>query len=229
MTKSCLPWEAFVDMVQAVVLFPFGGNAREAAGVVEAINAQDMRYEILGFLDDNHASLLSADYPLLGGSGLWEQYRGETRLLALPGSPASYRRRREIIGKFALTEADSLTLAAPSSRVARGAQVGFNTLLMAGTFVSCGVRIGNHCVILPNSVISHDAEIGDYTLVGSNVSVSGGVRIGENCYIGSGAAIREGVSVGSGALLGIGTTVIRDVPENAVVVGSPARVIRMSQ
>lgn len=216
-------------MVQAVVLFPFGGNAREAAGVVEAINTRNVHYKILGFLDDNYACLLSPNYPLLGGSGLWEQYRGETRLLALPGSPASYRRRREIIGKFALTEEDSLTLADLSSHVARGAQVGFNTVLMAGTFVSCGAHIGNHCVILPNSVISHDAEIGDYTMVGSNVSVSGGVRIGENCYIGSGVAIREGVSVGSGALLGIGATVIRDVPENAVVAGSPARIIRMAQ
>jgi sugar O-acyltransferase (sialic acid O-acetyltransferase NeuD family) len=210
-------------MTQALLLFPYGGNAREVAVLVEALNRQSPDYEILGFLDDKHASLKSRGYPILGGSELWPTYRGKAKLIAVPGSPASFRNRQTLLERLALQPGDSLTLIDPLVRVAGSATLGFNTFVMAGAFVSSDTRIGNHCVILPNSVVSHDAQIGDFTLVGSGVSISGGVVIGRGCYIGSKASIREGVRIGDGAMVGIGANVLADVPDNAVVIGNPAR------
>ncbi len=53
------------------------------------------------------------------------------------------------------------------------------------------------------------------------------VRVGHNVWIGYGACILRGVAVGDNSIVGTSTVVTRDVPENAVVGGSPARVIRM--
>jgi acetyltransferase-like isoleucine patch superfamily enzyme len=53
------------------------------------------------------------------------------------------------------------------------------------------------------------------------------VRVGHNVWIGYGACILRGVSVGDNSIVGTSTVVTRDVPENTVVAGSPARVIRM--
>ena len=212
-------------MADDLILFPFGGNSREAAVAVEALNAIAPSYRILGFLDDNHAALRSSGYPLLGGSDLWASYHGKARLLAVPGSPKSFRSRASVIGRFQLDAAQSVTIVDPSVRLSASATIGFNTVVMAGCFVSTQARIGDHCVVLPNTVVSHDSKLGDHVLVGSNVSISGGVEIGENCYIGSGVRLKEGVRVGAGALIGIGAVVIRDVPAGAVVAGVPARVI----
>jgi acetyltransferase-like isoleucine patch superfamily enzyme len=55
------------------------------------------------------------------------------------------------------------------------------------------------------------------------------VRVGHNVWIGYGACILRGVAVGDNAIVGTSTVVTRDVPENAVVGGSPARVIRMRE
>lgn len=52
-------------------------------------------------------------------------------------------------------------------------------------------------------------------------------RIGHDCWIGTGAVIKRGVTIGDGAVIGSGAMVIRDVPPFAVVVGSPARVVRL--
>lgn len=214
--------------MQAVLLFPYGGNAREAVVLIEAINAfapSDARYEILGFLDDNHASLKSPTYPILGGSERWAEYRGKAKLIAVPGSPSSFRKRQALLDRLGLLPENTLTLIDPFTRVAPTARLGNNTVVMAGGFISSDTRIGNHCVILPNTVLSHDVQVGDYTLMGSGVSVSGNVVIGKGCFIGSKASIREGVHIGDGVLVSMGANVLDDVPNNAVVVGNPARQI----
>jgi acetyltransferase-like isoleucine patch superfamily enzyme len=55
------------------------------------------------------------------------------------------------------------------------------------------------------------------------------VQVGHNVWIGYGACILRGVTVGNNSIVGTSTVVTRDVPENAVVGGSPARVIRMRE
>ncbi|MFL5867786.1 MAG: acyltransferase [Thermoleophilaceae bacterium] len=55
------------------------------------------------------------------------------------------------------------------------------------------------------------------------------VRVGNNVWIGYGACILRGVTVGDNAVIGTNAVVTRDVPENAVVAGVPARVIRMRE
>ena len=53
------------------------------------------------------------------------------------------------------------------------------------------------------------------------------VRVGNNVWIGYGACILRGVTVGDNAVIGTNAVVTEDVPDNAVVGGVPARVIRM--
>ena len=55
------------------------------------------------------------------------------------------------------------------------------------------------------------------------------VRVGHNVWIGYGACILRGVTVGDNAIVGTNAVVTRDVPENAVVGGVPARIIRMRE
>jgi acetyltransferase-like isoleucine patch superfamily enzyme len=53
------------------------------------------------------------------------------------------------------------------------------------------------------------------------------VRVGHNVWIGYGACILRGVAVGDNSIVGTNAVVTRDIPANAVVAGSPARVVRM--
>jgi acetyltransferase-like isoleucine patch superfamily enzyme len=55
------------------------------------------------------------------------------------------------------------------------------------------------------------------------------VRVGHNCWIGYGVCVLRGVTVGNNCVLGTSAVVTRDIPDNAVAVGIPARVIRMRE
>ena len=55
------------------------------------------------------------------------------------------------------------------------------------------------------------------------------MRVGHNVWIGYGACILRGVTVGDNSIIGTSSVVTKPVPENAVVAGVPARVIRMRQ
>lgn len=210
-----------------IVLFPFGGNAREAVTTIDALNSNGESIEICGFLDDEFAAITRAHYPMLGGRGHWRQWQGRAKLLAAPGGPANYLERAAIIASLGATAADWATIIDPSARIARSAQVGLNTMIQAFCYVGVDVRVGDHCVLLPHTVVSHDSVVGDHSMTGAHVSISGNVTIGRNCYIGASSSIHQGVMVGDGALVGMGANVVDDVPARAVVAGNPARVLRM--
>lgn len=213
-----------------LLLFPFSGNAREAASVVEAINRQQETWQLLGFIDDNpekHGLCFGA-YPVLGGREHLQRYP-DAFVLAVPGRPETFRQRQALIASLELAPERFATLIHPSAAIGIGCTVGANTLLMANIVLTADVAVGRSVVILPNTVIGHDSRLGDYCLVGAGVSVSGGVTVGENCYLGSGARIIQEATIGARALVGLGAVVIKNVAAGSVVAGNPARIIRESR
>jgi acetyltransferase-like isoleucine patch superfamily enzyme len=93
------------------------------------------------------------------------------------------------------------------------------------------VRIGEQCVIADRAMfIDFDHGVVE---VERPIRVQGiymrDVEVGSNVWIGYGACILRGVSVGDNSIVGTNAVVTRDVPANAVVAGSPARIIRMRE
>ena len=148
-------------MTDKIVLFPYGGNAREACTVIDAQRKLGIDIEFAGFLDDNIASLRSQFGDLLGDRSAWPGLRkAGHKLLAVPGSPDSYRRRDQLIASLGLRPADMVSIVDPSVRQATSAQVGLNTLLLAFSFSGTNAVVGDHCVLLSHVVVSHDVSIG---------------------------------------------------------------------
>ncbi len=93
------------------------------------------------------------------------------------------------------------------------------------------VSIGRECIIA-DRVMLIDFDHG-VTEVERPIRLQGiykrDVRVGHNVWIGYGACILRGVSVGDNSVIGSSSVVTKDVPENAVIAGTPARVIRMRE
>ena len=65
--------------------------------------------------------------------------------------------------------------------------------------------------------------VGPRTLITACAELSGSVEIGADCWIGPNATIRDGLTLGDWAFVGIGSVVVKNVPAETTVYGSPAR------
>jgi sugar O-acyltransferase (sialic acid O-acetyltransferase NeuD family) len=99
-------------------------------------------------------------------------------------------------------------------------------VLQLNATISVDTRIGDYVYLDSESSVGHDAVIGDYCHIGRDVFIGGGANIGKGVNIHAGAMIAQRVTVGSGAVIGMGAVVLRDVPDNALMVGNPAKNIR---
>lgn len=110
--------------------------------------------------------------------------------------------------------------------VSESAIIGEGSVVMAQVVINAGAFVGKHCIVNTSSVIEHDCEVSDFVHVSPNAALAGNVFIGEGTHVGIGAVIIQGIKIGKWVTIGAGTVVIRDVPDYAVVVGNPGRIIK---
>lgn len=114
----------------------------------------------------------------------------------------------------------------PNSSISSRSDIGEGTVVMAGACINSGTTIGAHCIINTNASVDHDCYIGDYVHISPNAALAGNVNISEGAHIGIGACIIQGIKIGKWATVGAGAVVIADIPNYAVVVGNPGRIIK---
>lgn len=128
----------------------------------------------------------------------------------------------------------------------------YNARIEPGALIRDLVEIGDNCVIMMGAVLNIGAVIGERTMIDMNVVVGGRAIVGKDCHIGAGtvlagvieppnaepviigdnvliganAVVLEGIKVGKGAVIAAGSIVVKDVEENTVVAGVPAKVIK---
>jgi serine O-acetyltransferase len=108
----------------------------------------------------------------------------------------------------------------------------FATQLPAGTRLGKGVRLnysGLGTVIHARAVIGNNVEIGPGVVIGGRSKLYEVPIIEDDVQIGVGAKVLGPIRVGRGAVIGANAVVLHDVPAGAVVVGIPARVLRIEQ
>lgn len=117
----------------------------------------------------------------------------------------------------------------PTAILSRTVALGKGTVIMAGAIVNPDVTIGNHCIINTCAVVEHDCHIADFVHVSPSVSLAGNVTVGQGTHIGIGAKVIQGITIGKWATIGAGAIIIKDIPDYAVVVGNPGKIIKFNK
>ena len=120
------------------------------------------------------------------------------------------------------------TIRAEHSHLARSASIAQGTVLAPLAAVMAGTTIGAHVLVNTAASVSHDCTVGDFSTISPGARVGGKCIIGRGVFIGIGATVKDGVRIGEGAVVGAGAVVLSDIDEREVVVGVPARRLRIA-
>ena len=124
----------------------------------------------------------------------------------------------------------------PTAMISTDVRMGKGNIVAAGVVLYVDPVVGNNVYFDAGAVVTHDTIIADNALISAGVTIGARIDIGRNVLVGLGATVmtprwgqESRLRIGDNAVVGIGAVVIEDVPDNAVVVGVPAKIIRYQQ
>jgi sugar O-acyltransferase (sialic acid O-acetyltransferase NeuD family) len=104
--------------------------------------------------------------------------------------------------------------------------IGAGATILPNACITAAVDVGRAQLMYPNAIITHNCQLGDFVELSPGATILGNCTIGSYTHIGANSTILPNVSVGSNVILGAGAVVDQHVPDNCLVVGAPAKVIR---
>ncbi|MFZ0488092.1 MAG: acyltransferase, partial [Arenicellales bacterium] len=110
-------------------------------------------------------------------------------------------------------------------RIARRTTVGSNSAIVSLSGVDIGeaVLLAGNCYL---SAGSYNVDKGPSIIMDAGAYSTGPIRIGAGAWLGTGVIVLDGVSIGAGSVVGAAALVNKDVPDNGIAVGIPAKVVR---
>jgi sugar O-acyltransferase (sialic acid O-acetyltransferase NeuD family) len=117
-----------------------------------------------------------------------------------------------------------VTAVHPSAVLSPSARIGVGTVVMPLAVVNADARLGSGVIINTGAVIEHDCVVDDYSHIAPNAVLGGRACVGAFSLLGLGAVVCPGGNVGPRSIIGAGAVVARDIPDDAVAMGVPARV-----
>lgn len=208
-----------------IAIIGTSGFAKEILWLIEENNKLTSEWNILGFIDQTSAYNVEIHgYNVIGDDQWLANYEGEIYVVCAVGSGSL---RKRIVQKFKDKK-----------------DIIFPNIISTGATISDKVKMGRGCIICTNSILTvdiclgdfvtinldctvgHDAVLEDFVTLYPSVNVSGNVHIKSETEIGTGTQIIQGLNIGANTIVGAGAVIIREIPNNCVAVGNPAKVIK---
>lgn len=114
----------------------------------------------------------------------------------------------------------------PSAIISSYAVFGIGNFIAANVSVNAFAKISDHCILNTGCIIEHECKIENGVHIAPGAVLAGNISVGANSFVGANSVIKQGVKIGSGATVGAGSVVIKDIPDNEIWAGNPAKKIK---
>jgi sugar O-acyltransferase (sialic acid O-acetyltransferase NeuD family) len=208
-----------------IVIYGAGGLGKEIVWLIENINHEKRKWNILGFLvDDEYIEQYKSivrGFAVFPANEWLNTYHSEIYVICGIGKSSIRKKIYDKLSKF--SHVRFATLIDPTVRVDSTVSIGEGTIVCRNCTITVDTIIGRGVLMNTGASVGHDSEIGDYCTLLTNSIIAGHTNVGKCCEIGSGAFVLQGKSIVSNTVIAPLSSILKDITESGTYVGNPAR------
>jgi sugar O-acyltransferase (sialic acid O-acetyltransferase NeuD family) len=212
-------------MIEDIAIIGAGGFGREVALLIDVINQNETKYNIIGFFDDNISpGTKVTDLSVLGSIDDLNNVTTKLRVVIAIGNPKVICKINQRLNNSSLLFPNIFH---PSLKISNNRmQIGVGNIFMEGFIMTCNIRIGNFNIFNTRVSLGHDVKIGSFNVLNPNTQISGGVKIEDANFFGVNSCILQNISIGNNNLIGAYSLLTRRILNDKDYFGIPAKQIK---
>ena len=205
--------------LRPLVIFGAGGHAVSVANV-----ALSAGYTIKHFVDKNKKGLDLLGYKIIGDLTELDNTNNFSFAIAVGDNAVRERIHKELVSANPSLHFPSLVHS--SAVISFFTEIGDGAVVMPKAVIGPNSKVGKFCLINTQASIDHDCLMLDYSSLAPAAVTGGTVKIGLRSAISIGATIKHGLKIGDDSVVGANSYLNKDLPNNQVAYGTPAKQVR---
>ncbi len=203
------------------------GLAQEVHIIAKKINSVDGRWDEIVYIDDvNDISELQGRRVYKFEELLKTYTKKDLEIVIAVGEPAV---REMMYQKVKEHDIKLVSLIHPGIYLDETTSIGEGVVICEGATITSNVTIEDNSYVQAHAVIGHDIQIGKHTIIGSNCQIGGADVIGDRVFMGFLSGTTDHIQIGDDVFISAGAIVFKDLPDEVVAVGNPARIMKKNE
>ena len=215
-------------MAKKVLILGGLGNASVIAwAMIDAQKKGYEDYEFTGYINDRDGVSEIEGYPVLGGLKdiphlLDEGYYFINTLYKV----GEQKERIELFNSLNIPDERLAIFVHPISYIAPNVKLSPGCVILPNVSISSGTKFGKCCRVMVGATIGHNSKLGAHSFFAANCCTGAYLEIGEGVTLSLSSSIREFIKIGNYSTIGMGAVVLKNVGENEIWIGNPAKKLR---
>lgn len=205
-------------------IYGAGGLGREVFELARIINDKKNKWSEILFIDDKKEIDNPRGLRHFTSKNISASIKNtEIEVVIAVGEPSL---RKNIYKSLINNKMNLATLIHPDNYIPKSTSIGEGTIICNFSSITCDINIGKNVYIHPNTCIGHDSAVGDHSVISSYVDIAGNCSIGECSFLAINVCMRQNISIGYNTIVGMASVVHRNIPDNIIAMGNPARALK---
>jgi sugar O-acyltransferase (sialic acid O-acetyltransferase NeuD family) len=205
--------------MKKICLAGYSGHAYVVAEI-----ASVLQYTLVGYFDLEEKKINPFKLKYLGNENEIDLSEFSENNIHVALGLGDNKTRKQLFEHFKKNKISIEILQHPNASVSALASINEGTVIMPAAVINPLAKIGKAVICNTACIIEHECIIEDFVHIAPGAVLAGNVEVKENTFIGANAFIKQGVKIGRNVIIGAGSVVLKNIDDNVVVYGNPARI-----